>query len=181
MSAEHSYNPQLAALGISEREFAGYRPLLYNYLWRRVKNRPVAEELVQDTYVQVLANLSRFHPDNFRGWVYQIARNLALNHQKRFSTRKFVTVDHQQEDDGSPYNQLASPSPEEELIGYQSEWVFHSALADLKPIYREAFVRSVLNQEEGTSVAEELGIPERTFWTRVHRSKKKLEVVLSER
>ena len=54
---------------------------LQSYLSRLCGSRELAEDLAQETFVRVLANLDRFD-DRFRfsTWLFTIARRLWMNH-----------------------------------------------------------------------------------------------------
>ncbi|MBI3726076.1 RNA polymerase sigma factor [bacterium] len=57
-----------------------YRDEVFSFLVRLVRDEVQADDLVQDVFLRVHASLDRFHPErSFRAWVYQIARNAAVD------------------------------------------------------------------------------------------------------
>ncbi len=57
---------------------------VFAFIYAMVQNRWDAEDLTQDTYLKVKANIGQYRPgSNFRAWMFQIAKNLTLNHLKR--------------------------------------------------------------------------------------------------
>ena len=56
-----------------------YKPLYFNILYY-VKDKGCAEDVMHDTYLKALANLSSYQSGtNFIGWLCKIGKNLALN------------------------------------------------------------------------------------------------------
>ncbi len=59
---------------------------VFAFLYSMVRNRWDAEDLTQDTYLKVKINILQYRQGtNFRAWLFQIAKNLALNHLKAAS------------------------------------------------------------------------------------------------
>src|ERR1700740_2838643 len=55
--------------------------LVFNYLWRIVANRGIAEELAQDVFVRVYRSRQTYEPTaKFSTWLYRITTNVALNY-----------------------------------------------------------------------------------------------------
>lgn len=62
---------------------------LFGYGIRLLKDRGMAEELVQDTFVRLWRGAGRFDPErgSVRTWIYAIARNSAIDLQRRRAAR----------------------------------------------------------------------------------------------
>lgn len=65
-----------------------YAPLLYAYLYRRVQDAQLAEDLTSEVFVRVLQAIQdeRFWHTSFRAWLYRIAHNQVVDyfrHQAR--------------------------------------------------------------------------------------------------
>ncbi len=59
---------------------------IYAFLYAMVRNRWDAEDLTQDTYLKIKTSIGQYRPgSNFRAWMFQIAKNLALNYLKASS------------------------------------------------------------------------------------------------
>lgn len=59
-----------------------YSREIYLYLYSFCKNKELAEDLMQDTFLKALLSLKDQHT-NMRAWLYMVARNLYFNEQKR--------------------------------------------------------------------------------------------------
>ena len=57
---------------------------LFRYLWRLVGDETVAEDVFQQTWLQVAERISRYDGARpFGPWLFAVARNLALDHLRR--------------------------------------------------------------------------------------------------
>jgi len=62
-----------------------YAPLIYAYLYRRVQDAQMAEDLTGEVFVRMLQAIQseRFWHTSFRGWLYRIAHNLLVDHYRK--------------------------------------------------------------------------------------------------
>lgn len=68
--------------------FEQFHAQILNYINRMVSDRPVAEDLTQDTFIKAWNALGGTRPDlAFKPWLYRIATNTAISHLRR---RKLV-------------------------------------------------------------------------------------------
>jgi RNA polymerase sigma-70 factor (ECF subfamily) len=91
--------------------YAEHRDEIHRYLLRRTGDRELATDLTSETFLRALRRLHSFtwQGGGFGAWLTTIARNLALDHAKRASTRREVTVADMV--DGS-----LEPSPEDTVV-----------------------------------------------------------------
>lgn len=59
-----------------------YQSEIYLYLYSLCKNRELAEDLTQETFLKAILSLPNEHT-NVRAWLYMVARNLYFNHRKK--------------------------------------------------------------------------------------------------
>ncbi|RAJ39979.1 RNA polymerase sigma-70 factor (ECF subfamily) [Kitasatospora sp. SolWspMP-SS2h] len=68
-----------------------YHPAVFGFLMRRTSgDRPLAEDLAQDTFVKALTGIEKFQwsGTDLGAWLLTIARNTFLDHRKRRSTSR---------------------------------------------------------------------------------------------
>lgn len=71
------------------------RPGLYRFLYYRVGDGHVAEDLTSEVFLRMLRALERYRPQGiaFEAWLYQIARNLAIDYQRGLRSRNHLPFD----------------------------------------------------------------------------------------
>lgn len=81
---------QNAANGLILQElYVRYHLKVKKYCHTIIKDKETAEDLTQDTFVKVTKHLPRLkHAQTFVSWLFQIARNLCLDHIKKQSKTK---------------------------------------------------------------------------------------------
>jgi RNA polymerase sigma-70 factor (ECF subfamily) len=64
-----------------------YAPRIYTYIYRRVGDAHLAEDLTGDVFVRMMQAIQseRFWRISFRAWLYRIAHNLVVDHYRRHS------------------------------------------------------------------------------------------------
>lgn len=141
-------------------------------LQRRGVNTETAADLTQDTFARVIARppMAAAQNHNPQGYLYQAARNLCINHQRREALIETVGLD-----DEAAVN-LADPAPSPERIVHsrQSLMQTHQALGELPERTRQAFEMHRLGERTIAEIAEELGISNTRAWSLVREAYKHL-------
>lgn len=132
-----------------------YQQPIYNFILRSVRDVAEAEDLTQNTFVQVWKSAGRYRINaRFSTWIYTIARNLCLNEIRRRSRHPADSLDGIPESDDLPARQhedrSATQAPDTLLQG-ELEEKLALALADLPENQRTAIL---LCQHEELSYEE---------------------------
>ena len=134
-----------------------YAPHVYAYIYRRVGDGQLAEDLVGDVFVRVLHAIQseRFWHTSFRAWLYRIAHNLVVDHYRRQQPTIEVDVDEQLmvSEDGSGGNPALAVA---ERFSHQRLWV---AIRRLTPDQQQVLV---LRFGEGMTARETAEVMDRT-------------------
>ena len=74
-----------------------YAPLVYAYLYRRVQDAQLAEDLTGEVFVRMLQAIQakRSWRTSFRGWLYRIAHNLVVDHYRKQPPTPAIDLDEQ--------------------------------------------------------------------------------------
>ena len=72
-----------------------YHRGIYRYLYYRVGDRQAAEDLTSEVFLRMLRFISGFHPPAalFQAWLFQIARNLAIDYHRKLGIRDHLPLD----------------------------------------------------------------------------------------
>src|SRR5690606_24792260 len=74
-----------------------YQRPVFSLVYRLVRDRELAEDLAQETFIKVLNALDRYNPRyKFSSWIFKIAHNTALDQLRK---KELVTLSL----DGSPH------------------------------------------------------------------------------
>jgi RNA polymerase sigma-70 factor (ECF subfamily) len=160
----HPTDEDLITAYLEEGDEAAFRALvqryqdqIFGYLMGMVKNRAIANDLFQETFLRVIEAMqdrrgSYTHKGQWLSWVMRIARNAAIDHIRK--QKKWADVSNDDEDDGySFWDNLsgAAPAADEELHrAEQREWL-DEHIAQLSPEQREVLL---LRQETDLTFRE---------------------------
>lgn len=75
--------------------YHAWRQPVYNYFYYRVGDLYAAEDLTTDCFMRVIDYLDGYQPGGapFQAWLFQIARNLAVDYFRRQSVRQHDPLD----------------------------------------------------------------------------------------
>lgn len=153
------------------RLIQGHQASLYAYMLRMSGRPEVAEDIVQDAFVRVLANLDRFDPRfRFSTWLFTIAKRLYVNAcQKYKPVFDSDVVGGWEGRDASP----ATPTIEHEQQT-RARAAIDRALQSLSHEQREIII--LFHQQEWpiTQIADFMGMPEGTVKSHLHRGRRKM-------
>jgi RNA polymerase sigma-70 factor (ECF subfamily) len=140
---------------------------LFGVVLRIIRNRSVAEEVLQDTYVNIWRNAERFTPEAGRPvtWLIAIARNRAID---RIRSEKIEH--HRVADDEDVLGRLAAPDGGDPV----AREALRACLEELLEEARSCVVLAYCSGFSREELAERFGRPVGTIKTLLHRSTKLL-------
>lgn len=79
---ERARQGDIAAVGIIFRHF---HLGIYRYMYYRIYDHQVAEDLTSDVFIRMIKSLPRYRPQGipFQAWLYRIAHNLLIDHIRK--------------------------------------------------------------------------------------------------
>jgi RNA polymerase sigma-70 factor (ECF subfamily) len=172
---------------------AAYRELIRRYerpifalLFRMVRDRELAEDLSQETFVKALNAIESYRPEfKFSSWIFKIANNAAIDHLRR---RELDTLSL----DGSPH--AATPeamqatalqigarqeSPLDTVEAKELGGAIEIAIGRLRPEYRSCILLRHVEGRAYEEIAEMLDLPLGTVKTYIHRARNELRQALA--
>ena len=135
-----------------------------------------ARDLVQDTLLKALASLHVFGAGtNMNAWLMKIMLNLFIDGYRRRAARpQLVPLCEKALEMGPPHE--LDPGPPSARISSEQ---LHHALADLNPLFRDAYQLRIVEKLSYQQIALRLGIPSSTVGTRLRRARQELRRVLT--
>jgi RNA polymerase sigma-70 factor (ECF subfamily) len=183
---------EIVALAVEGRE-AAYRELIRRYerpvfslILRMVRDRQLAEDLSQETFIKALNAIATYRPEfKFSSWIFKIANNAAIDQLRRRSVQTLSL-------DGAPNATTADEIEATVLqVGDRSESALAAiearelgssierAIGQLRPEYRSCIL---LRHVEGLAyeeIAQLLDLPLGTVKTYIHRARHELRDALA--
>jgi RNA polymerase sigma-70 factor (ECF subfamily) len=158
-----------------------YERPVFSLIYRMVRDRELAEDLAQDTFIKVLNHIDRYRPEfKLSSWLFKIANNVAIDHLRR---RQLDTISI----DGSPHAQTqdAIEATSFDVVGRQESALdemearelggeIERAIASLRPEYRSCIMLRHVEGRSYEEIAATLDLPLGTVKTYIHRARHEL-------
>ena len=167
---------------------AAYRELVRRYqrpvfslTYRMVRDRELAEDLTQETFVKVLNAIDRYRPEyKFSSWIFKIANNAAIDHLRR---RELDTLSLDGGPDAVTPDRVQATSLQlgdgaesqlEELEARELGTQIERAIGALRPEYRACIIMRHVEGRAYDEIADVLDLPLGTVKTYIHRARAEL-------
>lgn len=158
-----------------------YQGKLFAYLYRLVGEKEEAQDILQDVFIKAYRNLYSYDTERkFSSWIYRIAHNEAVNHIKRKSLKRFISL----ENVTSTKDKMDSSSAEDDA---QTSWIkkemgqeVNQAVNRLPIKYKQVLVLRYFSDKSYEEISEILGKPVNTVGTLIKRAKNKLSEELKD-
>lgn len=157
---------------------------VFNFIYRSVGRKDIAEELLQDVFLRVIRNASSYQQSaKFSTWLYTIARNICIDRSRKKGGRELSLDQPVGEGEKQTFlDQVADPASQ--LSTDHDREVFRQrlekALALLPEEQREVFVMREVSDLKFREIAEILDIPVPTVKSRMRYALEALRGHLSE-
>lgn len=146
---------------------------VYQYVLRYVRNRAIAEDIVQEVFMRVFSHAAQYQPErSFGAWLFSIARNGCIDHLRKASHREGKRQESDPSDasatvlDGVP-DRGESGSVERAAVSREVRVRIERALQQLPEDQREAFLLRQVANLSFREVAEVTQSSENTAKSRV--------------
>jgi len=157
---------------------SAYAPRVFGLLYRITGTREAAEDLVQETFLRVVRNLSAYDDQGkFESWLFRIAANLARDEVRRSRRRgRMMSLGQADEDEGQPRAVCEGQErPEDRLERSETGQRLEACLARLSAPEREVLMLRHYSELSFREIAALLGVPLGTALARAHRALARLK------
>ena len=152
-----------------------YRQELYYFLIRFTGSRHSAEDVFQDTFMQVHISVNQFKTSKrFKPWLFTIAANKARDHLRRSKRRATaplsapIQAGSEEERQFLDLMQADLPFPEDEAALRETQERVRQVVQSLPDHLREILLLAYFHQFPYKEIASILGIPLGTVKSRLH-------------
>lgn len=151
--------------------FDKYHIKMYNFFLRYTHNKETSEDLAQNVFSRILSYKQSYNDVyTFKTWVYQIARNVHIDH---YSKNRYWSSDYTEPEDTS----IDAQSAIEEMEKEQREQTLNEALGLLPMEHREIIELSRFQDLKYEEISKITGNSVGAVRVKVHRAIKKLKEV----
>jgi RNA polymerase sigma-70 factor, ECF subfamily len=162
-----------------------YERRVFGLLFRLLGRHDEAEDLAQETFVQVFKAIGGFRGEaKLSTWIFRIAVNLSKNRSKYLARRRIDSQDHFDgvDDDAAAYNGAKDSvvmgmiaGPDDLLRGMELEAIVERSIAALDPEFREVLILRDIEDMSYEEIADITGLADGTVKSRIHRARGQLK------
>lgn len=173
-----SHDPQAATSGQAlDNIIRDNTPRLQSFVRSRVSNRDDADDIVQDTFYQLLRTISIMNNpvSHITSWLYTVAHNLVINHGKKHREDELPNLAHSSDADNDFMADLSDiliasddDNPEMQMLRSMVWEELDKALNELPREQREAVEMTEIQGLSVKDAAAAMGVSVGTFLSRKH-------------
>lgn len=158
-----------------------YERPVFSVIYRMVRDRELAEDLAQETFIKVLNALDKYDPSyKFSSWIFKIAHNATVDHirKKELDTLSLDGSPHARTQEQAEATSLTpadtSLDPEQYTQSQEIGSEIEAAISELRPQYREAILLWHVEGRPYDEIADIMDLPLGTVKTYIHRGRNEL-------
>lgn len=156
-----------------------FRNLVYPDIYFLSRNHELAEDVVQETFLKVVAKAPKLrNQEHLKAWIIKVARNDAYDFFKKNKKYHHVSEPQVVVDMKAPFLHPTVADQVEDQIRNET---LHEALNELSPAYRQALFLYYIEEKPYKEIALELGTTEQALAQMMVRARKKLYRYFSKR
>lgn len=126
------------------------------------------DDVTQEVFTSAFAKLDRFQQGHFGHWLHRICANIVTDRHRKRRVREafrslFGSSSHEEVDPG--------PSPAQHSERQEAKEQVAAILSRMRPKHREVFALFELEGLSGEEIAQRVGCPVNTVWTRLHHAR----------
>ena len=165
-----------------------YERPVFSLIYRMVRDRALAEDLAQETFLKVLNGIKTYRSDfKFSSWIFKIASNAAIDHLRK-RTLDTLSLDGAP-DATTPDARAATAldvgdrgeSPLQQVEARELGTAIERAIGRLRPEYRTCILLRHVDGHSYEEIAQMLDLPLGTVKTYIHRARNELRGYLKDR
>ena len=162
-----------AAFGILVQK---HQKSVHALVWRKIGDFHYAEEITQDTFLQVYRKLPTLKdPHKFDGWLYVIANRLCIDWvRKKNLTTQSLEDTPVEEIENASYTRHVTEQRQTEIY-QQRHAIVKKLLTKLPESERTIITLFYLGEMTAKEISKFLGVSVSTIHTRLHRARKRLQ------
>jgi len=161
-----------------EELYGKYHRQLYAYLLAMLRSPHAAEDVVQDIFVKLHAQIGSYRFQSpFHHWLFRLARNQAIDHLRREKVRFTSSLDEHRVE-GVPLRERVPArggDAADAVVGEERAAQVRAAVAELPRGFKEVVILREWEDLPYEEIAQRLGLSVGTVKSRLFRARSQLE------
>lgn len=161
--------PALGTVSIEDRAPNVVYQRHYEFVYRTARSLGTPEEeaddVAQEVFMVAFRRIEQFREGKMTTWLYRITANVSAHHHRKRARQRAVGAWRQRLGLGGP------PCPEMQVLALRDGEAVDQILERMTPKKREVFALFELEELSGEEVAERVGIPIGTVWSRLRHGR----------
>lgn len=175
-----------------EQWVTSYADYLYTFSLKRISDTELCKDLVQDTFMAAIKNISTFKGSSSeRTWLTSILKNKIIDYYRKKSAEITFNEGFSKEEQAGSFfesnghwkQQYLPQSWGIEAYDYlenkELKSILERCIKKLPPLWAMVFNLKYLEEEDSKKICKELDISPSNFWVIIHRSKLSLRRCIS--
>lgn len=149
-----------------------YLPRIFGYVYNRIGNKELAEDLTSHTFVKAMTNIKTFEPRgiSFGAWLYRIAHNNIIDHVRKHKKKVSMEI--------KDIDLKVDEHQPKEYEQFEKKSIIREALGKLHSDYQQILSLKFFEEMENQEIADIMGIKKATLAVKLHRSLNALRKIL---
>lgn len=166
-----------------EKLLSRYKQRIYSFIYSKIKDRDLAEDVFQDTFIKVIKTLNKGtynEEGRFLSWVMRIAHNLIVDYYRR---KKRMPMHEAQNNDHDVFYSISEPSQNIEslMIGAQIKEDIQALMLELPQNQLEVLRMRLYQDMSFKEIAERTNVSINTSLGRMRYGLINLRKLIDER
>ena len=155
-----------------------HQSAIYHVIFKLVRNKEDALDLVQETFVKAFRSLSSYKKEyRLTTWLYKIAANCSIDYLRKKKIDTFSLDKPLETKEGSVYMEVPdwSYNPESDLVSTEKRVTIEEAIESLPNKYKEVVIYRHKEDKSYREIAKILKVPVGTIKARIFRARELLK------
>lgn len=161
-----------------------YRQLIYNLIFRMIRNKEDVEDLTQEAFIKAFNSLDKFDKQfSFSTWLFKIATNNCIDYLRKKKLNTF-SIDKElgSEDDDYQFEIPDSErTPDKNLMEDERKKILEEAIENLPSKYKSVILLRHRDEKDYEEIAKKLKLPLGTVKAHIFRGRELLNKYLKDR
>jgi RNA polymerase sigma-70 factor (ECF subfamily) len=167
-----------------ERLMNKYRQLIYNLIYRMIRNKEDVEDLTQEAFIKAFNSLEKFDKQfSFSTWLFKIATNNCIDYLRKkklstFSIDKDLSSDDDDYTFEIPDNERI---PDKNILDKERKKILEDAIESLPSKYKSVILLRHRDEKDYEEIAKKLKLPLGTVKAHIFRGRELLNKYLKDK